>query len=211
MKWHTLCLKMMKEGDTSLVNEKFTCHRRRCHHHAAPGPASSTKSIASKASKRTREESDSQEKLKSCRALWNRVLFEAYVHHPFPVASASLHNSSTAVNPSSHPSSTSSPPPLIVKATISPTSATPSMPPATPLNIMTFNLTCSPNDKTCFDVFGAIDIPQTRPVKRRKSYDSPLSGNKTMEDGKIDESSGPSREGKDGFFAELVCHGFYNR
>ena len=62
---------------------------------------------------------------------------------------------------------------------------------------MTFNPTRSPDDKTCFDVFGAIDIPETRPVKRRKSYDSSLSSNKPMEDGEIDESSGPSREEKE--------------
>jgi len=36
---------------------------------------------------------------------------------------------------------------------------------------MTFNPARSPNDKTCFDVFGEFDIPESRPVKRRKSYD----------------------------------------
>ena len=91
---------------------------------------------------------------------------------------------------------------------------------------MTFNPTRSSNDKTCFDVFGAIDVPETRPVKRRKSYDSFLSGNKTMENGEIDESSGSSWEEKEAeaspprhpfliahtdimykaeFFAKLVC------
>ena len=91
---------------------------------------------------------------------------------------------------------------------------------------MTFNPTRSPNDKTCFDVFGAVDTPETQRVKRRKSYDSSLYGNKTMEDGEIDESSGPSREEKEAealpprhpfliahtdimykaeFFAKLVC------
>ena len=126
-----------------------------------------------------------------------RSLRSSPIPSPPASPSASLHNSSTAVNSSSLPSSASSPPPLIVKATISPMSATPSTPPATPLNIMTFNPTRSPNDKTCFDVFSAIDIPETRLVKRRKSYDSFLSGNKTMEDGEIDESIGPSQEDKE--------------
>ena len=77
--------------------------------------------------------------------------------------SASLHSRQSFLSSIFH--LLSSPPPLIVKATISPTSATPSTPPATPLNIMTFNPTRSPKDKTCFDIFGAIDIPETQPVK----------------------------------------------
>jgi len=68
-KWRILCLKMMKERDTARQRVSALISEREIHLSSsssssspsvASGPASSTESIAS-ASKRTREESDSQE------------------------------------------------------------------------------------------------------------------------------------------------------
>ena len=195
-KWHTLCLKMMKERDTArqrisaLVSERDTYLSSS----SAAVPASSSaqeKNVTSKASKRGRDEGTSlaaQEQLPSRSSPVEsrpiRSLRLSPISSPSRSPSAaSLSNSSTAINSSSLPSASSkSPPPpsgsnanvVLVSTTSSstPPCSDSSSSSVSPLNIMTFNPARSPNDKTCFDVFGEFDIPESRPVKRRKSYDS---------------------------------------
>ena len=195
-KWHTLCLKMMKERDTARQRINALISERETHlsSSSAAVPASSAqgKNVASKASKRGRDESTSsaaaQEQPSSRSSPVEsrpiRSLRLSPISSPLRSPSAtSLNNSSTPINSSSLPSTSSeSPPPLpsSSNANVVLTSTTSSTPPCSdlssssvpPLNIMTFNPARSPNDKTCFDVFGEFDIPESRPVKRRKSYDS---------------------------------------
>jgi hypothetical protein len=169
-KWHNLCLKMMKERDTARQRISALISERDTH------SSSSSAADASKASKRGRDEGTSsaaQEQLPSrSSSVESRPIrslrLSPVSSPPRSPSAASLNNSSTE----------SPPPPSSSNANVVPTSSTPprsdssSSSSAPPPNIMTFNPARSPSDKTCFDVFGEFDIPESRPVKRRKSYDA---------------------------------------
>jgi len=217
-KWHTLCLKMMKERDTARQRVSALISERATSHLSSPSvttaSAYANEHLASKVPKRARDENSSAAQASThelpptrsspVESRPIRSLRSSPIPSPPGSPSASLYNSSTAVHSSSLPSTatTSSPPPGS-NATVPPTLPTPRSTlrssPVNPLNIMTFNPPRSPNDKTCFDVFGVIDIPETRPVKRRKSIDSSSSNNKkTTEDGETIKGSNchPSRDVK---------------
>ena len=176
-KWHTLCLKMMRERDTArqrintLISERVTNHLSSSSAEIPPASAQE-KNLTSKASKRGRDESAAAQELPSrsspveTRPIRNLRLS--------PISSPPR-SPSAAINSSPLPSASSESPPPSSSNVL--TSSTPpcldsSSSSAVPLNIMTFNPARSPDDKTCFDVYGEFDIPESRPVKRRKSYDS---------------------------------------
>ena len=177
-KWHTLCLKMMKERDTARQRINTLISKRETNHLSSPSaavpPASSAaqeKNVISKASKRGRDESNNSaatQELASSRSSSAesrpiRSLRLSPISSPPRSPSAAINSSSLpSASSESPPSSSSSTPPC----SDSSSSAVP------PLNIMTFNPERSPSDQTCFDVYGEFDIPESRPVKRRKSYDS---------------------------------------
>ena len=188
-KWHNLCLKMMKERDAArqrisvLISERES-HLSSSSSAALPAsPAAQEKNVTSKASKRGRDESASsaaaQEQLPSRSSPVEsrpiRGLRLSPIPSPSRSPSAASLNSSTPPSGSSYlPSTTSQSPPSPsssnVNTVLTDSTSSSSVPP--PLNIMTFNPPRSPDDTTCFDVFGEFDIPESRPVKRRKSYDS---------------------------------------
>ena len=211
-KWHSLCLKLMKERDTARQRINALISERSSSSSFAFSSAQE-KVVVSKASKRGRDdESESASTSSAAQELPSRSspvesrpirsLRLSPVSSPPGSPSASLYN-----NSSSSTAMKSSPPPLSATSESSPlpsnsdnanvvlTSTTSTTPP--PLNIMTFNPARSPNDKTCFDVFGEFDIPESRPVKRRKSYDSSSSSSGETTKGSFNNNnnnnSGPSQ------------------
>ena len=193
-KWHALCLKMMKERDTARQRVNALMSERESHSESSPAvPASAKENTPSKATKREREDETSSTPVQELPSASSPVEPRPIRSlRSSPVPSASLCNSSSSPLPSTSSSEPPSP-----ETTVSPTSTTSSK--STPcsdsssLNIITFNPARSPNDKTSFDVFGEIDIPETRPVKRRKSYDSTSDKKTTTKDG-----AATSKEGSTG-------------
>ena len=190
-KWHTLCLKIMNERDTARQRVSALIREReaRLSSSSSSSSSSSTSSSAKEnvSSKRARDEttsSPSQEdnaqelppaQSSPVESRPIRSLRSSTSPTPSSPASpsASLHNSSsTPIHSSSLPFTSSPPPPPLPpnsNITVPPTPLTPS---SSPHDIMTFNPSRSPNDQTCFDVSGVIDIADIRPMKRHKSYDS---------------------------------------
>lgn len=207
-KWHALCLKMMKERDTARQRVSALISEREMNHHlsspsAIPASAKENHTSSSKASKRARDDTTTSAAQESTQELPSqstpveprptRSLRLSPIPSPPGTPSASLYNSSMFVYPSSPLPSTSSPRSPSTHAAAAPLTSTKrlsSSPPSssvTPPNIMTFNPTRSPNDKTCFDVYGVIDIPEPRPLKRRKSNENTIQP--TAEDGETKSDS----------------------
>ena len=177
-KWHTLCLKMMRERDSArqrintLISERVTNHLSSSSADVPSASSAQEKNVTSKVSKRGRDESAAAQELPSRSSpVESRPIRNLRLS---PISSPPR-SPSAAINSSPLPSASSESPPPSSSNVL--TSSTPpcldsSSSSAVPLNIMTFNPARSPDDKTCFDVYGEFDIPESRPVKRRKSYDS---------------------------------------
>jgi hypothetical protein len=186
-RWHTLCLKMMKERDTARQRVSALVSERETHLSASSSvPASAKENVPSKRARDETTSSTVQELVVSSRSsphVESRPIRSLRLSPISPAPRSpptSSYNSSTVVD-TSLPSTS-----ISTSTSTTPTSTTPCSESliTPPLDIITFNPPRSPNDKTCFDVFGEFDIPESRPVKRRKST-SLSSDKKSMEDGEV--------------------------
>ena len=202
-KWHTLCLKMMKERDTARQRVSALVSERETHLSSSSSvPASAKENIPSK---RARDETTTTTTTTISSTVQELVVVVPSRSSPTHVESRPIrglrlspispaprsppppsYNSSTVINTSLPSTSTFTPPSS--ETTVTPTPCSESLV-TPPLDITTFNPPRSPNDKTCFDVFGEFDIPESRPVKRRRSTSDKKSV-QTVKDGEVKEDKG---------------------